>query len=302
LTGMAVHPKKELLTHILDPSRSVEGNFRAYTVMTLDGIVLSGMLASESKTAIELFDTEGKRKSVLRDDIDELVVSTKSIMPEGFESSIKPEAMTDLLEFLTTKGKYTPLALDKVATAISTKGLFSDGDNGPDRMIFSDWRIKTFKGIPFQLVNPNGASKANIVLLHGPFGPLPPKMPKSVSLPCNASIKSLHLLSGVAGWSHPFNQEKTVSMIVRFRYSDGKVEDHELRNGVHFADYISRVDVPDSEFAFALGAQQLRYLSVSPKRSESIDSINLVKGDDNTAPIVMAATIEAYPTSKHGEN
>ena len=31
LTGMAVHPKEELLTHILDPSRSVEGNFRVYT-------------------------------------------------------------------------------------------------------------------------------------------------------------------------------------------------------------------------------------------------------------------------------
>ena len=27
LTGMAVHPKAELLTHILDPSRDVEGNF-----------------------------------------------------------------------------------------------------------------------------------------------------------------------------------------------------------------------------------------------------------------------------------
>ena len=34
LTGMAVHPKDELLVHILDPSRSVEGNFRLYTVAT----------------------------------------------------------------------------------------------------------------------------------------------------------------------------------------------------------------------------------------------------------------------------
>ena len=29
LTGMAVHPKEELLIHILDPIRSVEGNFTA---------------------------------------------------------------------------------------------------------------------------------------------------------------------------------------------------------------------------------------------------------------------------------
>lgn len=293
LTGMAVHPKRELLTHILDPSRSVEGNFRSYTLMTVDGLVLNGMLASESKTAIELFDTEGKRKSVLRDEIDELVASTKSVMPEGFEKSIDTAAMTDLLEFLTTKGKYTPLPLDKVASAISTKGLFSDGDNGPDRMIFDNWGIKTFKGIPFQLTDPNGGSKANIVLLHGPFGPLPPKMPKTVSLPCNASIKTFHLLSGVGGWSHPYNRDQTVSMIIRFHYTDGEVEDHELKNGIHFADYIRRVDVPESEFAFALGEQQIRYLSVAPKRSLAIESIELVKGSDNTAPIVMAATLES---------
>ncbi len=31
LTGMAVHPKAELLLNILDPSRSVEGNFRVYS-------------------------------------------------------------------------------------------------------------------------------------------------------------------------------------------------------------------------------------------------------------------------------
>ena len=37
LTGMAVHPKEHLLIHILDPSRSVEGNFRLYTVTLTNG-------------------------------------------------------------------------------------------------------------------------------------------------------------------------------------------------------------------------------------------------------------------------
>ena len=49
----------------------------------------------------------------------------------------------------------------------------------------------------------------------------------------------------------------------------GKTEDHELKNGVHFADYIRRVDVPGSKFAFALRSQQVRYLSVSPKRPDA---------------------------------
>ncbi|WP_182865584.1 PVC-type heme-binding CxxCH protein [Stieleria mannarensis] len=298
LTGMAVHPKKELLTHILDPSRNVEGNFRAYSLLSVDGIVLTGMLASESRTAVELVDTEGKKKSVLREDIDQLRMSTKSIMPEGFEKSISIDAMADLLEFLTQRGQFVPLPLDRHATAISTKGLFSNSDNGPDRMVFSDWKAKTHNGIPFLLTDPQGTSKPNIILLHGPRGPLPPKMPKSVSLPCNSPAKAIHLLSGVGGWSFPYDRSKTVSMIVRLHYADGEAEDHELVNAVHFADYIRRVDVPESEFAFALGNQQIRYLAVVPKKHDVIETIELVKGPDSTAPIVMAVTVES-PDAEH---
>jgi hypothetical protein len=81
-------------------------------------------------------------------------------------------------------------------------------------------------------------------------------------------------------------------MIVRLTYDDGKTEDHELRDGVHFADYIRRVDVPGSEFAFALRGQQIRYLKVEPKRNAAIKTIEFVKGADRSAPIVMAATVE----------
>src|SRR5262249_31776739 len=52
LTGMAVHPKSHLLVEIMDPSRSVEGNFRQYVVTTKDGRVIAGLLASENKTAV----------------------------------------------------------------------------------------------------------------------------------------------------------------------------------------------------------------------------------------------------------
>ena len=81
-------------------------------------------------------------------------------------------------------------------------------------------------------------------------------------------------------------------MIVRFHYADGETEDHPLINGEHFADYIRRVDVPGSEFAFALGGQQVRYLKVQPKRADPIETVELVKGKDNSAPIVMAVTVE----------
>ncbi len=136
LTGMAVHPKEELLVHILDPSRSVEGNFRRYTVLTSDGKVVAGMLAAESLTAIEIIDAEGKKQSISREDVESIAATNKSLMPEGMEETLKEPDMTNLLEFLTTKGRFVPLPLATVATAISTKGLFHDGDNGPDRLVF----------------------------------------------------------------------------------------------------------------------------------------------------------------------
>ena len=81
-------------------------------------------------------------------------------------------------------------------------------------------------------------------------------------------------------------------MIVRLHYADGQTEDHNLLNGEHFADYIRRVDVPQSKFAFDLRGRQIRYLSVPVERSEPLTKIELVKGADRTAPIVMAVTVE----------
>lgn len=292
LTGMAVHPKEELLVHILDPNRSVEGNFRRYSVLTADGQILVGMLVAESLSAIEIVDAEGKRQSIARDDVERLTSTNLSLMPEGFEQQLQPEQMNDLLEFLTSKGQFVPLPLGSVATAVSTKPLFSEQDGGPDRLIFSEWGTKEFAGVPFQLVDPLEGKKPNIVMLHGPRGPLPPRMPKQVTMPCNMQVKQFHLLSGISGWGYPFSDEKTVSMIVRLHYQDGQAEDHPLVNGVHFADYIRRVDVPESQFAFALRGQQVRYLTVRPQRAETIASVQLIKGEDATAPMVFAVTAE----------
>jgi hypothetical protein len=52
------------------------------------------------------------------------------------------------------------------------------------------------------------------------------------------------------------------------------------------------VNVPGSKLAFTLRGQQIRFLTVLPKKPVSIERIELVKGPDETAPIVMAVTLE----------
>ena len=295
LTGMAAHPKSELLVHILDPSRSVEGNFLQYTVATRDGRVLNGLLAGETKTSVDLLDAEGKKQTILREDIEDLASSKKSLMPEGFEKSVPPEGLADLLQFLAQKGKYLPLDLRKVATATTTKGMVSEsGPGSTARLVFEDWGPKIVDGVPFALVDPQGDRTPNAVMLHSPIGTIPPTMPKSVSLPVNSTARAIHLLSGVAVFGFPAGREGSVSMIVRIHYDDGSTEDHELKNGVEFADVNGAKDVPGSKLAYKLGGQQVRYLTVVPGKKQTIASIELVKGSDRSAPIVLAATVEGF--------
>jgi uncharacterized protein len=292
LTGMSVHLKHELLLQLIDPSRNVEANYRVYSLLTSEGQTLTGLLASETKTSVEIIDAEAKRHVVLREDIENLQASPKSLMPEGFEKQVKPDDIRNLLEFLTQRGRYVPIPLEKVATVVSTKGMFHDETNNTERLVFPDWGPKTVEGVPFVLVDPTGDKRPNVVLLNGPQGKIPPSMPKSVSLPCSFPVKAVHLLSGVSGWGHPGGQHGSISLIVRLHYADGKTEDHPLANGEHFADYIRRIDVPQSKFAFDLRGKQVRYLSVPVDRDQPLTKIELVKGDDRSAPIVVAVTVE----------
>ena len=299
LTGMAVHPKKELLIHIIDPSRSVEGNFRIYSVQTDDGKVYSGLLASETKTAIELIDVEAKKHQILRENIEELVASTKSLMPEGFEKQHTAQELTDLLEFLTQRGKFLPIPINKVATAVTTRPLFHNGEHDEQKLIFPDWTPKIFEGIPFVLIDPQGDRIPNAIMLHGTNGDKPPRMPRSVSLPCNSPARLIHFLGGVSGWGAPASPAGTPTLTVKLKYSDGQTEEHVTKNGDVWADYITRVDVPGSKFAYRLRGQQIRYFTIVPRRPDLIESIELLKGNDVTSPIIMAVTIESPTTPGH---
>jgi uncharacterized protein len=217
-------------------------------------------------------------------------------MPDGFEKQVPTGAINDLLAFLTQRGKYRPLDLTKAATTVSTLGMFQDNAAKAERLVFPDWSTKLVDGVPFVLVDPKGDHVPNVVLLYGPQGKFPPQMPKSVDIPCNTSARVIHFLSGVSGWGFPYGRKGSISLIVRLHYADGTIENHPLENGVHFADYIQVVDVPGSKLAFNLQGQQIRYLSVEPKKKDTIERIELVKGPDRSAPVVMAVTIEVAGT------
>jgi putative membrane-bound dehydrogenase-like protein len=90
----------ELLTHILDPNREVSPNYLEYAVALNDGRTLTGLIAEESAAGLTLRKAENVQQSILRSEIDEILSTGKSLMPEGLEQKLTPQDMADLLTFL----------------------------------------------------------------------------------------------------------------------------------------------------------------------------------------------------------
>ena len=64
------------------------------------GEKLSGIISSETSAAITLNNLDGKKTTVSRSEIATMEASSVSAMPVGFERSVAPKEMADLLAFL----------------------------------------------------------------------------------------------------------------------------------------------------------------------------------------------------------
>jgi putative heme-binding domain-containing protein len=89
-----------MLFNVLVPNGEVDPRYLEYVLITIDGQVLSGIIAGESSTAVTIRSADNKTTTVLRSDIEALRNTGRSIMPEGFEKTIDKRAMSDLLAYL----------------------------------------------------------------------------------------------------------------------------------------------------------------------------------------------------------
>lgn len=91
----------QLLSNVLDPSLVIGNAYQAYTVLTTDGRVITGLLAEDSPDKLVLKIQGGKLESIPRDEIEEAKVSAKSLMPEGLETQMTAQEIADLFALLT---------------------------------------------------------------------------------------------------------------------------------------------------------------------------------------------------------
>ncbi len=100
LDAIASQGREAILTHILDPNREVDPRYRSYLAATVDGRTYSGILTAQSSTRLQLTTSDGTSVPILLTDLEELKSSDRSLMPEGLETQINVDQMSDLLSYL----------------------------------------------------------------------------------------------------------------------------------------------------------------------------------------------------------
>ena len=73
---------------ILQPSKEIAPEYEAVIVATKDGHVITGLRVNETNFSIQLHEENGRFHSLLKRDLDEVKVMSKSLMPENFSESL----------------------------------------------------------------------------------------------------------------------------------------------------------------------------------------------------------------------
>lgn len=91
---------EDLLIAIMDPNRESQANYLSYSIVTDEGRVLTGIIASETSSAVTLRKAKGEEEIILRSQIDIMKSNGISLMPAGLEKELKPDDINDLIAFI----------------------------------------------------------------------------------------------------------------------------------------------------------------------------------------------------------
>ena len=72
----------------------------AYSIAISSGTVVSGMISEETASSLVIKRPGVPSETLLREDIEAMTNTGLSLMPAGFEESISPEQMADLIAYL----------------------------------------------------------------------------------------------------------------------------------------------------------------------------------------------------------
>jgi putative heme-binding domain-containing protein len=96
-------PPRRTLVDILLPSERMASGREMYLIDLKQGGNVDGVIGSQTETCIFVLHDESRQETVLREDIQRILLSDSSAMPADLASQLTVQDMTDLLRFLTTR-------------------------------------------------------------------------------------------------------------------------------------------------------------------------------------------------------
>jgi putative membrane-bound dehydrogenase-like protein len=93
--------RAKIMLHILDPNREVAPNYLVYLIELRDGSSLSGMISEEAASGLKVRRIGAPEEVIPRQNVARVTASAVSLMPEGLETSLSLQDMSDLLELIT---------------------------------------------------------------------------------------------------------------------------------------------------------------------------------------------------------
>ncbi|MGY8769564.1 MAG: c-type cytochrome, partial [Pirellulales bacterium] len=102
LTGSNRANLDYILLNSVDPSYDVPAGYKMVIIQTVDGRVLDGVIAEENAQRVILKTVQQPTIVILKSDIENRKVSTKSMMPDAQLDQMKPQEVINLIKYLQT--------------------------------------------------------------------------------------------------------------------------------------------------------------------------------------------------------
>lgn len=95
------YDRRQMLEHILEPSKTIDPKYVSYVVELNDGRVLSGLLIDRTAAEFVLRDAKDQELRVATEDVERIAPQRQSLMPDLQLRDLTPQQTADLLTYLT---------------------------------------------------------------------------------------------------------------------------------------------------------------------------------------------------------
>ncbi len=100
ISDMRTQTAEQIIHAILTPNAAIDANYFRYQVITTSGQLVEGLLLDQNQSGVTLKQQDAKSTFIPQEEIEQARSSPLSLMPEGFEQSITPSEMFQLVDYL----------------------------------------------------------------------------------------------------------------------------------------------------------------------------------------------------------